>query len=221
MTASWQTRTLNKAEKSLSMLFQANSLKELKYMQNENSTSKVPNEPTVIENQLVPSAPNDESGAQLSQDGVCAKSNDEAHTSKGPRTAKGKAVASRNALKHGIFSSVLLLTSESCERYNFLLSGLCEHFKPIGTLEEVLVEKIAVTIWRYRRLISTETAEIKVGANPLDFVSNSDSTVLNRFPRYEASIERGLDRTLMQLERIQRMRRGQPVPPPIKVDISS
>jgi len=116
---------------------------------------------------------------------------------------------------------VLLLTSESCERYNFLLSGLCEHFKPIGTLEEVLVEKIAVTIWRYRRLISTETAEIKVGANPLDFVSNSDSTVLNRFPRYEASIERGLDRTLMQLERIQRMRRGQPVPPPIKVDISS
>ena len=190
-------------------------------MQNESSTSKVPNEPTVIENQLVPSAPNDESGAQLSKDGVCAESNDEAHTSKGPRTAKGKAVASRNALKHGIFSSVLLLTSESRERYNFLLSGLWEHFKPIGTLEEVLVEKIAVTFWRYRRLISTETAEIKVGANPLDFVSSSDSTVLNRFPRYEASIERGLDRTLMQLERIQRMRRGQSVPPPIKVDISS
>ena len=186
-----------------------------------NVSSEALNEPTTMGNELVPHARNDQNGAELSQESPRVESNDESHTPKGPRTAKGKAIASRNALKHGIFSSVLLLTSESRDRYNFLLSGLCEHFKPIGTLEEVLVEKIAVTIWRYRRLISTETAEIKVGANPLDFVSNSDSTVLNRFPRYEASIERGLDRTLMQLERIQRMRRGQPVPPPIKVDIPS
>ena len=190
-------------------------------MQNETSTSKVPNESTVIENQLVPSAPNDESGAQLSQDGVCAESNDEPHTSKGPRTAKGKAVASRNALKHGIFSSVLLLTSDSRESYDSLLSGLWEHFKPEGMIEEVLVEKLAVMIWRYRRLIATEKAEIKQGANLLEGEwSISDSTILNRFPRYEASIERGFDRTLTQLERIQRMRLGQPVAPPVKVDLN-
>jgi hypothetical protein len=38
---------------------------------------------------------------------------------------------------------------------------------------------------------------------------------------YEASLERAFDWTLNQLERIQRMRKGQVVPPPIKLDVSS
>jgi hypothetical protein len=101
------------------------------------------------------------------------------------------------------------------------LSGLCEHFGPVGTLEEVLVEKLAVLIWRYRRLIMTETAEIKGMNDRFFFDFNLDSKILDCFPRYEASIERSFDRTLTQLERIQRMRQGQPVAPPIKVDISS
>jgi hypothetical protein len=115
----------------------------------------------------------------------------------------------------------MLLKSESRADYDSLLSGLDECLKPEGTLERFLVEKLAVLIWRYRRLIITETAEITSGGNPLDFDSNSDSTVLNRFPRYETSIDRAFDRTLTQLERLQRMRLGQPVGPLIKVDISS
>jgi hypothetical protein len=43
---------------------------------------------------------------------------------------------------------------------------------------------------------------------------------LDRLLRYEATILRGIDRTLNQLERIQRMRRGQPVPPPINVNVT-
>ena len=42
----------------------------------------------------------------------------------------------------------------------------------------------------------------------------------DRFQRYEASLERSFDRTLSQIERLQRMRLGQPVLPAIKVDIS-
>jgi hypothetical protein len=133
----------------------------------------------------------------------------------------GKAIASRNALKHGIFSNAILLTSEWSEKYGSLLSGLRDDRKPKGTLEEVLVDKLAVLIWRYRRLIMTETAEIKGMCDRYFFDFNSDSKTLNCFPRYEASIERSFDRTLTQLERIQRMRQGQPVAPPIKVDISS
>ena len=48
-----------------------------------------------------------------------------------------------------------------------------------------------------------------------------DHEGLNRIMRYEASLERGFDRTLAQLERLQRMRLGQPVLPAIKVDVSS
>jgi hypothetical protein len=40
---------------------------------------------------------------------------------------------------------------------------------------------------------------------------------LDRLLRYEASLERGFDRTLSQLERLQRMRLGQPVLPELKV----
>ncbi len=44
--------------------------------------------------------------------------------------------------------------------------------------------------------------------------------VLDRLLRYEASIDRSLDRTLNQLERLQRMRLGHTVPPPVKVELS-
>ena len=39
--------------------------------------------------------------------------------------------------------------------------------------------------------------------------------------RYETSLEREFDRTLNQLERLQLMRVGQPVPPPVKVELST
>ena len=43
---------------------------------------------------------------------------------------------------------------------------------------------------------------------------------MERLLRYEASLERAFDRTLLQLERLQRMRLGQPVTPPIKLDVT-
>jgi hypothetical protein len=50
--------------------------------------------------------------------------------------------------------------------------------------------------------------------------SAPDSRGLDRLVRYENSLDRAFDRTLSQLERFQRIRKGQPVPPTIKVDIS-
>ena len=44
--------------------------------------------------------------------------------------------------------------------------------------------------------------------------------VSERFLRYEAHLSREFDRTLSQLERLQRMRLGQPVVPPIDVRFS-
>ncbi len=44
--------------------------------------------------------------------------------------------------------------------------------------------------------------------------------VLDRLLRYEASLDRAFDRTLNQLERLQRMRRGQAVPPLVRVELS-
>jgi hypothetical protein len=43
---------------------------------------------------------------------------------------------------------------------------------------------------------------------------------MDRFLRYETTFERSFDRTLSQLERAQRFRPGQPVPPEVKVRVT-
>src|SRR5215470_9943561 len=79
----------------------------------------------------------------------------------GPRTTHGKERSKRNALKHGVFSQVALLKGESRSEYNALLNGLRENLQPEGHLEELLVEKLALSAWRHRRLIIAKTAEIR------------------------------------------------------------
>jgi hypothetical protein len=44
---------------------------------------------------------------------------------------------------------------------------------------------------------------------------------LEKIMRYEAHLGREFDRTLQQIERLRRMRSGQPTPPPIEVKLSS
>ena len=80
--------------------------------------------------------------------------------STGPRTLRGKKRSSKNALKHGIFSKVAVLTSESRADYQDLLGGLQDYWQPEGKMEELLVDKLAVLFWRYKRVTQAETAEI-------------------------------------------------------------
>jgi hypothetical protein len=81
----------------------------------------------------------------------------------GPRTARGKERSKRNAVKHGIFSKIIVLPDESKAEFDSLLKGLHEDFQPVGTLEEILVEKLATLLWRNRRFLIAEGAEIRAG----------------------------------------------------------
>jgi len=79
----------------------------------------------------------------------------------GPRTELGKQRASRNAIKFGMFSKVILLKGESRTEYNRLLARLWEAWQPQGAHEELEVEKMATTTWRQRRGFLAEGAEIR------------------------------------------------------------
>jgi hypothetical protein len=79
----------------------------------------------------------------------------------GPRTKQGKRRASLNSTKHGVFSKVVVLEGESRVEYERLLAGLRETLRPVGALEELLVEKLATLVWRQRRLLIAEGAEIR------------------------------------------------------------
>lgn len=78
----------------------------------------------------------------------------------GPRTAPGKQRSSLNAQKHGIFSKSLLVRNESPRDFSILLNGLREDFQPDGTLQTALVERLAMILWRQRRVTEAESAAI-------------------------------------------------------------
>jgi hypothetical protein len=80
----------------------------------------------------------------------------------GPRTSAGKDRIKHNALKHEIFSKVALLKNESRPEFDGSLDGLFDDLQPVGTLEQILVEKLAANLWRRRALIA-EGAEIENG----------------------------------------------------------
>lgn len=85
--------------------------------------------------------------------------------STGPVTAEGKALVSQNAVKHGIFTRDLIITSgdgkENKQEYKELLEGLITSLNPSGQMECVLVEKIAVDFWRLRRVLRFESGSIR------------------------------------------------------------
>ena len=87
-----------------------------------------------------------------------------ARKSTGPRTAAGKRRVARNAIKHGFFSSSLLVghpdAEENAEEYNALCKEIRNHYKPNGFLEEFFTEQIAASIWRLRRVMRFESGAI-------------------------------------------------------------
>jgi hypothetical protein len=116
---------------------------------------------------------------------LCAVENDEANQavrlatqqdstasaqkSGGPRTKRGKEKSKLNAIKRGIFSRVVLLTGESRAEYRTLLEGLQDDLKPQGELENQLVDQLAMLLWRKRRLIIAEGAEIRKATEFLEW----------------------------------------------------
>ena len=89
-----------------------------------------------------------------------------AQQSSGPKSPEGKRTVSGNRLTHGILSNKLLLAGDDPHDYESLLDDLQAQLRPVGVLELSLVEKIAVILWRQRRLVAAETATIELGINP-------------------------------------------------------
>ena len=85
-----------------------------------------------------------------------------AQKSSGPKSADGKAVTSRNATRHGLLSARLFLQDEKPQEFQQLFDELAGTFNPSGIMEMVLLEKIAVAIWKQRRIVAAETGAISL-----------------------------------------------------------
>jgi len=137
--------------------------------------------------------------------------------SRGPVTAAGKLKSSRNAIRHGVLSEVLLIEGESEENFISLFNELLDEFQPRTGVETTLVENMAINRWRQTRLLNLESAgitsqirkqaEMGQGQNPDPATRAADavktltdqSRMLEFLSRHETRCERQYDRSLKRL----------------------
>jgi len=80
-----------------------------------------------------------------------------------PASVTGYANVRLNALKHGVLSRQVVLAHEDGLEFNELLAALVAEHQPIGPTETHLVEDLAATVWRKRRVLLAEGASINRG----------------------------------------------------------
>ena len=85
-----------------------------------------------------------------------------AQRSSGPRTPKGKATSSGNAVTHGLTARNVFLAGEDPEEYRRLHDAATARLKPEGVLEQELVARIVSVLWRLRRVPVFEAALLAV-----------------------------------------------------------
>lgn len=81
-----------------------------------------------------------------------------ARTSKGPKTADGKALSSRNAMTHGLSAAGGLLAGESPEEFSEMRTRVIDELAPESPVESELADRIVSILWRLRRIPAFEVA---------------------------------------------------------------
>ena len=76
--------------------------------------------------------------------------------STGPRTPRGKAASSLNALRHGLRARSALLPGEDRRAFRNLYRSFSAHYRPSGPLQDFLLEQMAVAYWKLARLSRIE-----------------------------------------------------------------
>ena len=71
--------------------------------------------------------------------------------STGPRTAEGKAAASQNAFKHGLFVNKAVVRDESQDEYDRHRQALLAQWSPVGQMESIVAERLVNLTWRLQR----------------------------------------------------------------------
>lgn len=167
-----------------------------------------------------------------------------AQKSTGP---KNTAHSKMNAAK---FELMVQGVTELDEFFGFpaTLARLRREFKPVGEIEELLVWRLAILSLRLRRGATLEAEFITSELGRPKFLRAMQQREVERaasedgeridwgwqprlevaevghltdtFQRYETAVESKLFRTLHELERLQRMRRGELLPAPVAMEVS-
>ena len=81
--------------------------------------------------------------------------------STGPRTAAGRAIASQNALKHGLRAEHNVIPGEDADEFDSFRQFMLDDLAPAGALELMLTDRIVAGFWKLHRAGRIETALLK------------------------------------------------------------
>ena len=147
--------------------------------------------------------------------------------SSGPKTAAGKQRSRMNALSHGLTAVTLVLAGENPDDFDSLRAALEEQFQSRSMLEAELVERLAATLWRLRRVPLFEAAVLAARENQCRQIgrigkrAEEDASVqltavgealihdsqfgdtLRKLGRHEVTLMNALDKTLRTLADLQ------------------
>jgi hypothetical protein len=141
--------------------------------------------------------------------------------SRGPVTPAGLLRASANSTRHALLAENLVLDDESKDVFALLHQEFIDRLNPTDGIEVCLVEDLASTVWRQRRLVAIETHLFKEAA-----AKRPEQTYLGRIggafsdlcrtpeihllDRYESRLHRMFQRTLKNLEVLRRIEHTDP-----------
>jgi hypothetical protein len=157
-----------------------------------------------------------------------------AQLSTGPKTDRGKSTSRLNSLKHGLLARAIPVQdlpdywAREEEDLGALLSDLWSELRPEGSVEELLVERIACISFQLSRVYRFHRASICIAVKKehcnstlsfsswTDELSRSkfeqyllpDEIALGKIVRYESMLDRELNRCLDRLDRLQQRRRA-------------
>ena len=152
----------------------------------------------------------------------------------GVKTEEGKAISRLNARKHSIF--VTALTAEDSEEVQGYEDQLIASLRPAGRVEEMLVEKLALTWLRMQRCARAEAEyhsqtweepnevwdafqweqlqrKRELGARGVPFKEEVFERMVKLIDLYDARLTNQFLKLLHEIERLQRLRRSEDAPP--------
>lgn len=137
----------------------------------------------------------------------------------GVKTDEGKKIVRFNARKHGILAGLVADYEEQFHKQ--YVEQLFEDFKPENTIEELLVERIAIHYLKLFRIMKAEKQYINfcIRGRTFDFddafvaaehkpqISVTDfESFVNLFQRYETNTENRLYRAIQELKSLRSQR---------------
>ncbi|MEM7022645.1 MAG: hypothetical protein AAF637_08610 [Pseudomonadota bacterium] len=129
--------------------------------------------------------------------------------SRGPATQRGKARASKNALKHGLCAERYLVGEEDAAAFSALEAAILDELEPQGVLQKVLAGRIVRAAWRLERSerIEAELFDFRMGGDgdlAIALMRDGNSTrSFDTLMRYRGSALAEFFRALRMLQALQ------------------